>query len=151
MNTKSPPYLPSFTLSSCSPLPLVPTLREDLFYLPVLHFLKCVLIAQGSSTLVSQTCLIRLTCVTYSFSTCLSPITQQPTVHCVMVFSYTDAMCFNLFSIIFFLLLPPYSSYRSTICHGLSLSLSLYIYTHIYIHIYTYTYMNLCVHVILHV
>jgi hypothetical protein len=63
--------LHSFLLPS--PFPLVPTLRQDLFNLPVLHFYNCILIVQGGFTMVFHTCiywtLIRWTpSITYSFS-----------------------------------------------------------------------------------
>jgi hypothetical protein len=38
-----PPHSLSYTLSLHPPLPLVPTLRQDMFYLPVLHFWKKIL------------------------------------------------------------------------------------------------------------
>jgi hypothetical protein len=115
-----PPYLPSFTL----PLPTGTHPQTDLFYLPVLHFFKCMLIVQEDFTLIFHTCiyhtLIRLTSsITYSFSITL-----------VTCYSLTfSALCYTIFmhrcnvsiihSLLFsFSLLPPHSSLR-----GLFLSL----------------------------
>jgi hypothetical protein len=63
---------------------LVPSSGQDLFYLPVLHFLKCIFIVQGGLALVFYTCiyhtLIRLTSsILYSLLPCF-PIIQQLSV-----------------------------------------------------------------------
>jgi hypothetical protein len=68
----------SFTLSIALPLSLLPTLRQDLFYLLVLHFLKCKLIVNEDIFCISHLCvywtLIRLTpSVTYSVFIALLP------------------------------------------------------------------------------
>jgi hypothetical protein len=70
------------------PSPVVSTPRTDLFYLPVLHFFKCILIVQGILPNPSLLTLSQLPC---------SPIIQQLRVHCVRLSSYIF-VCFFFFS-----------------------------------------------------
>jgi hypothetical protein len=114
-----PPYTPSFSLSLCPPLPLVPTPGEDLFFLFALHFLKikCILIVQGDFSLVLPVCtyhafskLIPFSpLLTHSLSPC-SPNIHQFAVQCIILYSYIDGLLqYFSFTNIYFLppLVPP--------------------------------------------
>jgi hypothetical protein len=55
-------------------LPLVPTLRKDLFFPPVLCFLKCVLIVQGGLTLdMGTSCFNQIVPILFPFSVTTLP------------------------------------------------------------------------------
>jgi hypothetical protein len=113
-------YSPSATTSVCLPPSHSTHPRQDLFFIPILHY--CQGYIHSSSTMTLQTCiylirfnqmyLIRLYIymyihlITYTlvrlthllFLSPHSPIIQQLTVHYVIVSSYTDAM-FQYFSL----------------------------------------------------
>jgi hypothetical protein len=81
---------------------------------PFLFFLKCILIVQGIFILVFQTCiyhaLMWLSLHYLIFLYYPSPLLFN-SVQCIVLCSYTDAKCFNVFhSVTFsFPLLPPHS------------------------------------------
>jgi hypothetical protein len=129
------------------PFPLVPFhIKQDLFYLLILHFLKCILIVKWGSAMVCVYCsLIKLTpFVIYSFS-----ITMLP--YCSTSFStflYTIFICiykvfwyYSLYHSLFLSHLPLVSSDRPTIAIMFSHSLYIYVYLYVYTHVYTIVYM----------
>jgi hypothetical protein len=103
MNTKYIHYICHFLPFPYAFLPPTGTHSwAGLFYLPVLHFSKCIFIFKQDFTLVFQECIyctsIRLTPVLLTpFLLPGSPI-KQLTVHSVILSSYTDAL-FQYFSI----------------------------------------------------
>jgi hypothetical protein len=104
-----PPHLPS-------PLPLVITPRENLFYTPVLNFLKCILVIQGDFTLILHTCLycilIRLTpFINYPFSITLIPYYSIIfcTCHYTIIMHRYNVFWLYSLSVISFPLSPPCS------------------------------------------
>lgn len=99
------PLLLTFTIL------LVPSPEQDLFYLPILHFLKHILIVKGIFALVFQTwiyrALIRLTpSITYSFSVTRSPVVQSLQCMAYTIFMHRcDVSIF--FTLTCFFSLPP--------------------------------------------
>jgi hypothetical protein len=93
--------------------------RQDLFSLPVLHFLSAYRLFRGVLPLVFQTriylALLRLTpFITFSIS--LPPIIQQFPVHFIILFSYTDVTYFSTihYHSVFLFCLPIVASNRPT-------------------------------------
>jgi hypothetical protein len=132
-----------------TPFPLVLTHVKDLFYLPVLHYLMCVLIVQRGSTLIFHTCIycavIRWTPITYSSLLPWSPLNSlQCIVLCYIIHRCNVAM-FQYFSLS--KILCPSSplivlSDRPT--NTMMLSLSVYIYIYIYEYIHKIIYVVMC-------
>jgi hypothetical protein len=90
--------LPSFSYTP----QLVPTPGKDLFYFPILHFIKCILIVLRSFTLVFQTCinhtLIRLTVRHYLlFLYCPVPLFFNSLQCIVLYYLHIQRQCFNIF------------------------------------------------------
>jgi hypothetical protein len=113
-----PPYLPSLFIL---PFLLVPIPRQDPFYLPILHFFKCILTIQGGIALVFQMCLSNFNQINllYYFLFFYFPVPLLfKNLQCIVILSsYTDTLHFNIiYSLSFsFPLLPlPYSPFRQT-------------------------------------
>jgi hypothetical protein len=136
-----------------SPL-LVPTSCKDLFYLPALCFLKCILIVQGCFTSAFQTytfgSLIRLTVPHYLLFLYHPAPLLFSSIQCVVLYyRHTQMQCFNIFhSLTFSFTWPPIVPQTDPLIQSCSLSLSLYVYMdiHIYRNMYIRLYIYLCVH-----
>jgi hypothetical protein len=118
-------------------LPLVPTPRKDLFYPLALHFFKkCILIAQGSFTLVLQvflySALIKFTpppLLTHSLSPCSLKYSTAYVVY-IILYSHINGM-FQYFS--FSNILPALIVPSDRLINTVLFSLSLYICKYIFI------------------
>jgi hypothetical protein len=112
------PYLPSFTLPIYQrPLPLLPTSRQDLFYLPILHFFKVYIdCSRGFHLGISNTYILCFDEIPPLLTFSLPPFCPIiHCVHCVILFSNTDALCVSItHSFSFPLSLPVISLDRPT-------------------------------------
>jgi hypothetical protein len=102
-----PPSPSVYPLCLC--LPVVFTPRQDLFYLPDFHLLKCILIVQEGFILAFHTCvsctLIRsIISITYS----MAPLLYYSTVFCTFHYSTFTHKCnvFQYYSLSFYFSLP---------------------------------------------
>jgi hypothetical protein len=126
-----------------SPFPLVPFV-----------FFKCMLIVQERFILVS--CFNQINSLCYLLFITLFPYYSQLTVHCVILSSHIDAMCFNSFHSLSFPLLyhflfclPIVLSDTPTNTVMLSFPLSIYIYIHIFTYIHISDHICIYVHIYL--
>jgi hypothetical protein len=118
--------------------------EQDLFYIPVLHFVGVYSLFEGVLPLhftCDVSCFDQINLLySSSFPFPPSPITQQLPVPFVRPSSYTDAMYFNISysrSFSFLLSSPPSPLKQSHYC-------MFYIYI---IHIYVYAYMIICFYI----
>jgi hypothetical protein len=110
MNTKDIYHiLPLSPFPYALPLILVPTPRKDLFYLPIFHFLKKNLVYITSSSGfhfgiadMYISCFKQINRPHYSFSVTMLRCYSSAYGDCIIVSSYTHAICVILHSLTFF-------------------------------------------------
>jgi hypothetical protein len=128
------------------PSPNCTHLWLDVFYHPV-HFLSLFWLFKGFCHGISDLYVLyfnQISSLYYLlFLYCPVPLLLKVYIHCVILYSYRDAMIFSIFHSLTssFLLLSPHSHLRQNWKYNLVISLlCLYAYEYLYVYIYIYIY-----------